>query len=164
MKKDFFTSNNVDKTIKIFIIELDGSESKSEIVLLLKTMSEKYFKQLIRDIKGEAPFFFFRNIDSQKTIEIKEHLVESKLIFKDGYDFLNSKFNLISITSKSTKENLISIKLINSETELNQVIDFSFNTMKEVYQFFRSKPIIINKDIKETNIEIQDSNEILKII
>ncbi len=164
MKKDFFTSNNVDKTIKIFIIELNGSESKSEIVLLLKTISEKHFKQLTRDIKGEAPFFYLRNINSQKTIEIKEQLVEAKLIFKDGYDFLNSKFNLISITSKSSKENRISIKLINSETELNQVIDFNFNTLKEVYQFFKSKPLVINQDIKETNIEIQNSNEILKII
>ncbi len=164
MKKDFFTSNNVDKTIRIFIIELDGSESKSEIVLLLKKISNKYFKQLTRDIKGEAPFFLLRNIDSQKNIEVKEQLVEAKIIFKDGYDFLNSKFNLISITSKSSKENRISVKLINSETELNQVIDFNFNTMKEVYQFFKSKPLIINKDIKETNIEIEKSNEILKII
>jgi hypothetical protein len=164
IKKDFFTSNNVDKTIKIFIIELNSSENKSEIVLLLKTISEKYFKQLTRDIKGEAPFFFFRNINSQKTIDVKEQLVEAEIIFKDGYDFLNSKFNLTSITSKSSKENRIAIKLINSETELNQVIDFNFNTMKEVYQFFKSKPIIINQDIKETNIEIQNSNELLKII
>ncbi|MFT6960399.1 MAG: hypothetical protein ACJAWV_000096 [Flammeovirgaceae bacterium] len=164
MKKDFFTSNNVDKTIKIFIIELDGSEKKSEIVLLLKTISEKYFKQLTRDIKGEAPFVFFRNINSQKTIDVKEQLVETEIIFKDGYDFLNSKFNLISITSKSSKENRIAIKLISSETELNQVIDFNFNTMKEVYQFFKNKPIIINQNIKETNIEIQNSNELLKII
>jgi len=164
MKKDFFTSNNVDKTIKIFIIELDSSESKSEIVLLLKKISEKYFKQLTRDIKGEAPFFFLRNINSQKNIEVKEQLVKAKITFKDGYDFLNSKFNLTSITSKSTKENRISMKLISSETQLNQVIDFNFKTLKEVYQFFKNKPIVINQDIKETNIEIQNSNEILKII
>jgi hypothetical protein len=164
MKKDFFTSNNVDKTIKIFIIELDGSESKSEVVMLLKTISEKYFKQLKRDIKGEAPFFFIRNINPQKTIEIKEQLIEAKLIFKDGYDFLNSKFNLISITTKSSKENRISLKLINDETELNQVINFNFKTLKVVYQFFKSKPIEVIQDIKETNIEIQNSNEILKII
>ncbi|WP_178985165.1 hypothetical protein [Winogradskyella helgolandensis] len=164
MKKDFFTSNNVDKTIKIFIIELDGSKSNSEIVLLLKKISEKYFKQLTRDIKGEAPFFFFRNINSQKNIEVKEQLVKAKIIFKDGYDFLNSKFNLASITSKSTKENRIAIKLINSETELNQVINFNFNTMKEIYQFFKIKPLTINQDIRETNIEIKNSNEILKII
>lgn len=164
IKKDFFTANNVDKTIKIFVIELDGSESKSEIVLLLKTISEKYFKQLTRDIKGEAPFIFFRNINSQRSIEVKEQLVEAKLIFKDGYDFLNSKFNLISITSKSSKENRISIKIVNNKTELNQVIDFNFNAMKEVYQFFKSKPLLISQDIKETNIEIQNSNEILRII
>jgi len=164
MKKDFFTSNNVDKTIKIFIIELDGSENNSEIVLLLKKISEKYFKQLSRDIKGEAPFFFLRSIDSQKNIEVKEELVRAKIIFKDGYDFLNSKFNLTSITSKSTKENRIAIKLINSETELNQVMGFNFNTIKEVYQFFKGKPLTIIQDIKETNIEIKKSNEILKII
>ena len=164
MKNNFFTSNNVDKTIRIFIIELDGSESKSEIVLLLKKISDKYFKKFTRDIKGEAPFFFLRNIDSQKNIEVKEQLVNAKIIFKDGYDFLNSKFNLISITSKSSKENRISVKLINSETELNQVIDFNFNSMKEVYQFFQSKPLNINIDLKEINIEIKKSNEILKII
>lgn len=164
MKKDFFTSNNADKTIKIFIIELDGSESKSEIVLLLKKISEKYFKQLTRDIKGEAPFFFFRNIESQKNIEVKEELVKAKIIFKDGYDFLNSRFNLTSITSKSTKENRIALKLINSEIELNQVVGFNFNTIKEIYQFFKGTPLTINQDIKETNIEIRKSNEILKII
>ena len=52
----------------------------------------------------------------------------------------------------------------NSETELNQVIDFNFNSMKEVYQFFQSKPLNINIDLKEINIEIKKSNEILKII
>jgi ribosome-associated translation inhibitor RaiA len=164
MKKDFFTSNNVDKTIKIFIIELDGSESNSDVTLLIKKISEKFFKQLERDVKGEAPYIFIRNIDSEEIIKIKEELVETKLIFRDGYDFLNSKFNLISITSKSSKENRISLKLINSETELNQVIDFNFNTLKEVYQFFKSKPIEITQDIKETNIEIQNSNEILNIM
>lgn len=164
MKKDFFTFKNVDKTIRIFIIELDDSESNSEVVLLFRKISEKYFKQRTRDIKGEAPFFFIRNINSQKCIGIKEQLVESKLIFKDGYDFLNSKFNLNSITLKSSKENRISIKLINSETELNQVIDFNFNALKEIYQFFKSKPIVINQSIKEINIEIQNSSEILKII
>jgi len=164
MKKDFFTSNNVDKTIKIFIIELDGSESNSEIVLLLKAISEKYFKQLNRDIKGEAPFVFIRNINSQNLVKVKEKLVESNLIFKDGYDFLNSVFNLNSITLKSSKENRISLKLTNSKIELNQVIDFNFNTLKEVNQFFQSEPIEITQDIKETNIEVQNSNEILKII
>ncbi|MEW4925564.1 hypothetical protein [Algibacter sp. 2305UL17-15] len=164
IKKDFFTFKNIDKTIRIFIIELDGLETNSELVLLLKKISEKCLKNLQRDIKGEAPFVFIRNIDSQNIVKIKEELVQTKLIFKDGYNFLNSKFNLNSITLKSSKENQISLKIINNETELNQIIDFNFNAIKEVYQFFKSKPLEINQDVKETNIEVQSSNEILKII
>lgn len=164
IKKEFFTFKNIDKTTRIFIIELDGSETLIERILMLKRISEKYHKKLKRDIKGEAPFVFIHNIDSNSIIEIKEKLVENKIIFKDGYDFLMSKFNLNSISIKSTKENQISLKLINNEKELNQIIDFNFNSMKEVYQFFKSKPIEINQEITETKIAIQNANEILKII
>jgi hypothetical protein len=164
IRRDFFTFNNVDKTIRIFIIELDGTESNTDVVILLKGISVKFIKQLKRDVKGEAPFVFIRNISSKKLVKVKENLTQTNLIFKDGYDFLNSNFNLNSITLKSSKENKILLKITNSEIELNKVIDFNFNALKEVYQFFKSKPIDINQNIKETNIEVQNSNEILKII
>ncbi|WP_055443398.1 hypothetical protein [Lacinutrix himadriensis] len=164
MKNEFFTFNNIDKTIRFFIIELDGLESISEITLLLKKISEKCFKKLTRDVKGEAPFIFIHNIDSNNIIKVKEKLVENEIIFKDGYDFLNSQFNLNSITLKSSKENRISLKLINNKNELNKVIDFNFNTLKKVYQFYKSKPIEISQDVTETKIAIQNANEILKVI
>jgi len=164
MKKEFFSANNIDKTIRIFIIELDGSESIAEITTLLKKLSEKCYKKLTRDIKGEAPFVFIHNVNSNDFLKIKEKLVENQMIFKDGYDFLNSKFNLNSITIKSTKENRISLKLINNETELSQIIDYNFNTLKAVYQFYKSKKITINQDVKEVKIAIQNANEIFKII
>ncbi|MBP1838890.1 hypothetical protein [Formosa algae] len=164
MKKDFFTFNNVDKTIRLFILEIDGSEDISELVLLLKSISVKFLKHQLRDIKGEAPYVFFRNIDSQKLLKTKEILVDTELVFKDGYDYLNSEFNLNSIIIKSSKENQVSLKIINSETELNQVVDYNHNRLKEVYQFFKSKPMKIDQDIREVNIEIQNSNELLKII
>lgn len=164
IKKDFFTFKSVDKTIRIFIIEFDGSERTTEITSILKHISEKYHKTLKREIKGEAPFVYISNVNSKKIVIAKENLVENKIIFKDGYDFLNSQFNLNSITSRSTKENQISLKLINNENELNQIVDFNFNSMKKVFQFFKNKPIKLSQDIVETRIVIKNITEILKII
>jgi len=164
IRKEFFTFRNADKTIRIFILEFDGSESITEIVTLLIKISKKYLKILTRDIKGEAPFIYIQNIDSNNFIEVKEKLVDNEIVFKDGYDFFLSKFNLNSLCIKSTKENQISLKLINNKKELNQVIDFNFNSLKEIYQFYISKPININQEIKETKIAIQNANEIFKII
>jgi len=164
LKKDYFTFRNVDKTVRVFIIELIGTENISDLVHVAKKISSKYFKLLSRDIKGESPFIYYRNISESDLVGVKARLIEDGIVLKDGYDFKGASFNIDSISIKSTKENKVAIKFINQEDELVQILDVNLNTTKEVIQCFCTKPEDNDHRHREIKIEIKGLNEIEKII
>lgn len=164
LKKEYFTFRNVDKTVRIFIIELTGTESTIDLVHIAKKISSKYFKLLSRDIKGESPFIFYRNITERGLVMLKTRLIEDGIVLKDGYDFKGASFNINSITIKSTKENKVAIKFINQEDDLVQILDVNLNITKEVVQYFYTKPEDYDHRHREIKIEIKALNEIEKII
>jgi len=164
LKRDYFTFRNVDKTIRIFIIELDGSERVSEVVHISKIISSKYFKILTRDIKGEAPYIFYRNISDSDFAKVKTILINDGIAIKDGYDFKGAPFNINTVSKKSSKENKVALKFINQETELVQLFELNLNVTKEVFQFFQTKSEEYNHELREVKIEVKELNEIEKII
>lgn len=163
-KKEYFTFRNVDKTIRFFIIELVGTDSVSDLVHISKRISTKYFKILSRDVKGEAPFIFFRNISDDVLSEVKTRLIEDGNIIKDGYDFKGAFFNINSLSIKSSRENKVALKFINQEDELVQLLDLNLNVTKEMFQFFQTKPEEYLHQLREIKIEIKAITEIEKII
>lgn len=164
IKKENFTFSNVDKTIRFFIIELEGGESIAELVHICKRISAKFFKILARDVKGESPFIYFRNIADAVLVDVKTRLIEDGIEIKDGYDFKGASFNINSIVEKSTKENKIALKFITQNSELSQLLKFNFNVTKEVFQFFETNPEKYNHQLREVKIEIKAFSEIEKII
>ncbi len=164
LKKEYFTFRNVDKTIRFFIIELDSGESVSELVHISKRISSKYFKILTRDVKGESPFIFFRNITDAVLADVKTRLNEDGIEIKDGYDFKGASFNINSISRKSAKDNKVALKLINQENELVQLLGLNLSITKEVFQFFQTKSEEYVHRLREVKIEIKALNEIENII
>lgn len=164
LKKEYFTFRNVDKTIRFFIIELIGTESVIDLVHISKIISSKYFKILSRDVKGEAPFIFFRNITDIVLAEVKTRLIEDCNVIKDGYDFKGASFNISSISKKSSKDNKIALRFINEEDELLALIDLNFSITKDIFQFFHTKSKEFAHQVREIKIKIKAITEIEKII
>ena len=91
-------------------------------------------------------------------------MVEENIIIKDGYDFMNADFNIESLKVKSTIENNVSIKFINSEEDLRTILSHNLGCTKKIYQFFHTTPIELPFDIDTTNIEISKIQEMQQIL
>ena len=164
LKREYFTSNNLNKFFTVIVIELHGAESLSDFKSISLGIKNKFYKKNTLDIKGEAPFIFFRNINQEKLIQLKVSLIQEGNILKDGFDFEHAKFNISSFVAKATKENLICLKVINDESLLKQLLNADFSVTREVFQFYISKPLEIEHTNKEVEIKIKEINDILKIL
>lgn len=164
LRKDYFTSRNVDKFFRIIIIELNGIETLADIKTVCIGIRNKFYKVSQSEVKGEAPFIYLLNIKEELLAELKATLLEEGQVVKDGFDFFRAPFNINTISVKSTKANLISIRFINDETILERILHLNLRATKEVYQFYSSKPLRLVHNSKEVDIQVDQISELLKII
>ena len=65
---------------------------------------------------------------------------------------------------KSTIENEVSIKFINSEDDLKAMLGCDLECRKKIYQFYHTTPIELSFDIDTVDIEITELSEIQQIL
>ena len=164
IKKQHFAFRNIDNWERFFIIELQGSENISTIKSVVLNIKDKFYKKQTRGIKSGAPYIFLKGILSDKLKRLKKELIFDGNIIKDGFDFKDADFNEAAIIEKSTSENRISIKFLNTEDILRQIIACQLDSTKKLYQFYLSKPLEIEIDIDTVNIKLENVLEIEKII
>ncbi|TFH43278.1 MAG: hypothetical protein E4G94_05085 [ANME-2 cluster archaeon] len=164
IKRRYFTYRNIDHWERFIIIELNGSEDVSAIKTTVLNIQKKYYKKLAREIKSGAPYIYFINISKDNLKRLKTELIAENNIIKDGYDFMCADFNTKCLKVKSTIENEISIKFINSKDNLKAMLDCDFRCTKKIYQFYHTTPIELSFDIDTVNIEICELSEIQQIL
>ena len=164
IKRRYFTYGNIDNWERFLIIELSGSEDVSAIKTTVLNIKKKYYKKLVRGIKSGAPYIYFINISKDNLKRLKTELIAENNIIKDGYDFMDADFNTKSLKVKSTIENEISIKFINSEDNLKAMLGCDLGCTKKIYQFYHTTPIELSFDIDTVNIEITELSEIQQIL
>ncbi|KAA3595831.1 MAG: hypothetical protein DWQ06_16565 [Calditrichaeota bacterium] len=164
IKKEYFSKLNLDKFATFIIVELKGNEKQSEIKNIVSKVKNRFYRKQRIEIKGEAPYIFFKNLDSSKLIELKKELLQEKEYFKDGYDFEGADFNVETIKIKATKNNLIVLKFVNREDILKILLSEKFSTKKEIYQFYITKPISVKDEITNVSIQIEEIDDINKIL
>lgn len=165
IKKEYFTFYNINPWERFIIIDSFGTENISEVKEIVLKIKEKFYKPLASSQpKSGAPYIFFHNISSEKLKRLKTELLDEEYIFKDGYDFKNAEFSIKTITEKSTKENKICLKFIDSKENLISVLNRNLDCTKEIYQFFINDRIEINADIKSVEVQIQKIEDISKIL
>ena len=77
---------------------------------------------------------------------------------------MDADFYTKSLKVKSTIENEISIKFINSEDNLKAMLGCNLGCTKNIYQFYHTTPIELSFDIDTVNIEITELSEIQQIL
>ena len=94
-------------------------------------------------------------------IKLKRELIDQDLLFNDGTCFNGDKFRLDKIIEKQLDNKEIKVKLIDSER-----IHYILRKVKiqEIYQFYIESPFLINTDKKHIKIQIEEVEQILKMI
>ncbi len=164
VRKYHFTYGNIDDWERFVIIELNGDENISQIKTTTLIIRSKFYKKMVRIIKSGAPYIYFRNISSEKLKKLKTELLSEGHILKDGYDFLNADFQANTLKLKSTIDNNISIKFLNIENELFQILSCDLNCTKKIFQFYLTKPLEIENDIDMICVEVKNISEVQQIL
>ncbi|MDP3104475.1 MAG: hypothetical protein Q8M95_07695 [Candidatus Methanoperedens sp.] len=164
IKKYHFTYRNIDDWERFVIIELNGDETISKIKSTTLKIKGKFYKKMVSKIKSGAPYIYFRNISSENLKKLKTELLSEEHILKDGYDFLNADFQANTLKIKSTINNNVSIKFLNIENELFQILSCNLNCTKKIFQFYLTKPLEIENDIDMICVEVKNLSEIQQIL
>lgn len=158
-KKYFAPSLNTTKKERFFILPNESIENLKKIIY---TIEEKFYKSTTRGITSEAPYIFVKGLSKNDLISLKKSIYGESKIINDGIPFLGADFQINELCKSSTLQNKVSIKFINNESYLNNVLTH-ISITKEIYQFYIDKKEIINiEDI--VNIQIQSSDNIHQII
>jgi len=167
IKKRHFTYSNIDDIERFIIIELNSHDSFVDIYSIILQLKSKFFKISRRAPSGRksgAPYIFLRNIDTHELKRLKSELLIAGNTIRDGYDFKDADFNLITIMERSTNSNNICLKFISEQDVLNDIINNIHYSDKIVYQFYRNSSIIVDEDVKTINIHISSLEDIDTII
>lgn len=164
IKKRHFTYCNIDDWERFIVVELSGLENISNIKSAVLNVKNKFYKKLARGIKSGAPYIYLINISKEKLKKLKEELVSENNQIKDGYDFMDADFCKNSLKVKSTIGNGISIKFVNDETCLKQMLGCDLGRTKEIYHFYHTEPIELFLDINTVNIKIDKLSEMQQIL
>jgi hypothetical protein len=168
LHKFYFPSNlNRDAFERFFIIEVAATsliEDMKELVLHIKRQWSKNGRQSIPDGDRFVPYIYLRGIDGATLATLKKQLNLEGFKIKDGYDYKDADFNVHSIVEKPTFANKIHFRLINDDSSLMEIIEQPSKT-KELYQFYTTSPVnLVVKNIRHIQIEVNNSQQIIKIV
>lgn len=164
IRKQYLSHRNITDWERFFIIEVKEDESIADLKECVLKIREKFYVKSSKTIKSGAPYIFFNEIKSKTLAKLKTELLSEKYVLKDGFDFQGAEFNKSTIQEESSLANKISIKFLNKEAYLSQIIPNEFGKTKEIYQFFTNKPLTIDLDIKNCKIQVNSINDISTIL
>ena len=164
LNNKYFSPQNVTYFERFILIELNGGEDISEIKKVITVLEDLFYTPQETEIKSGAPYFYFQNLKPEKMKRLKTDLFKEGNVFRDGYPFENSDFIKEDLTETSDLKNKISLKFLNKEQDLKQVIEDNLGKRKEIYQFFLNEPMEIGPDIYNIKIQIDDLLDIKRII
>lgn len=162
-KKYFRNGLNLSPYSRFFLIECNSNTSIVDLKTVILHISQKYSNLRPRATPKFCPFFCFHGITETKLVDLKRKLSNDGILFTDGYDFRGAEFNVHSIVKEPTNGNLISLRIIDSITQLDKVFESIHSTI-EIYQFYCSTVYYQNNDYKHISIPFETTNDIIEMI
>ena len=165
-RKHFFTQTNISPYARFFIIESIEGDSVAQVSETLQAIAKKWSTHKKRRMQQKdryAPYILIRSSEETTLKKIKKQLFDDKIGFVDGYPFKESDFEPEFIQKKQTSENQLSLRILNSEEELNTIIENTSQT-KEIYEFFHSTRMQCIKHCKHIQMPITSLSMLTKII
>jgi len=167
MHRQHFSIRHKPAYARIFIIELEGNESQTtikEAILKLRSNWSSHEKSNRKpQEERHAPYILLNGIGAPQLIELKNELYREEFKFTDGFAFAGASFNVDELNTPQTFGNKLSLRFINEASLIPEIIT-SLSKTKEIYQFYRTKPIMIADDIKNIQIKIEDITYVKSII
>ena len=164
IKKKYFSNGlNLSPYSRFFLIECNSNTSTVDLKTVILHISKKYSNLRQRATPKFCPFFCFQGLTETMLVDLKRKLSNEGIIFTDGYDFRGAEFNVHSIVKEPTNGNLISLRIIDSITQLDKVFESIHSTI-EIYQFYFSTAYYQNNDYKHILIPFEATNDIIEMI
>lgn len=163
IKKEYFTRINVAPLERYFLIECDEVIDDADIVRLIGKISKNWSKLSKNTPKPFCPYIFLRGIDLNRIITIKRKLSKQGIILCDGYDFLGAEFNPESLNKIPDYRNSIKVKIANELSHVEDALGVQ-KRVKEIYQFYLSEPFFETDRGTLFNIQIPNTDSIIKMI
>jgi hypothetical protein len=159
IRKEFFTFKvaNIDNFERLFIIDCHQYMNLVDINKIVNCISKKYFKVS----KSPQPILCFLNLQNGKLIDLKQELIDQGIMFNDGSLFNGDRFRLDRIIESELTNNQLKVKIVDFD-HLYKILEKI--KIKEIYQFYINSPILIETDHKHIKIQIEETNQILRMI
>lgn len=166
LRTEYFTSLNSSSFDRFFLIEIEPSQYlRTDLKELILLISKKWCKISRRESNPFCPYIHIHGIEQDELVELKRELASEEFDFTDGFLFQGADFSTKSVLIKPDYYNGISLKFLNEQTHLDQVLSESTKT-KEIYQFYFNQPFYNNDSsaLKHVKIQIQELRNIKEII
>ena len=167
MRNNYFSSINISPFARIFIIEYFDLFSISDLKNVLLDIRNKWSshkKKRISESIMYAPYIFIRNCPDECLKQIMTEFYNEGITFVDGYPFKGSCFTVNHLNKTRSGENQVSLRLIDTNNNLDEIINSNFGKTKEIFDFYLTVPIPVKADIKSIHIPIKSISMISQII
>lgn len=126
LRAAFFSISNVEPTHRLFVVEVSTADTDEDLIDLLDKIRTNWSSHKSRrkpDNERYAPYVYFRGINSSRLALLKDILLQDNVHFSDGYPFQGASFSLIDLIRPQTRDNNLSLRFINSETDLASMLN-----------------------------------------
>lgn len=164
IKKEYFFEKNINNHNRLFIINTPFTSIDDYYDCICKIVKRFYVINKRKTmVISSAPYIYLLNIELSDLVKLKEKLFDS-IGFTDGYMYKDSDFNVDYITKKFHVKDNISCKLVSIEDDMMKIIDKLSNDGIKIYQFYDREHEFLYKSLNQISIEIDEVNDICKIL
>ncbi|PRA80980.1 hypothetical protein CQ054_20800 [Ochrobactrum sp. MYb29] len=166
LRKEYFTELNVSPYERFFLVETDTSSYvRSDLKDLIFTLTKKWAKLSARESQPFCPYVYVHGVPERELQQLKKELALEGHKLIDGHDFQGADFNLHSIMQTANSGNGIEIKILNTLTNVSEVLD-AISKTRRVYQFHLGSMFFDyeNPAVRHIKIQVEQLSDIKSII
>ena len=166
IRRNHFSMQNIDAEHRFFIIETREETTNAELLGLISTLRHKWSSHSVQRKPPKeryAPYIYFRLLPNDHLVMLKQTLQDEGVIFVDGYPFNGARFSPIYLSRPQSYENQISLRFINSDSELTETLQ-NIQGSKSVYEFFLDSPMTTEIRYQHITIPVRSIDMISRII
>lgn len=166
LRAEYFSSLNSSSFDRFFLFEIKPSQYlRADLKELIFLISKKWSKISRRESNPFCPYIHIHGIDQDELVELKRELASEEFVFTDGFLFQGAEFSAKSVLIEPDYNNGISLKILNEQAHVEQVLSESRKT-KEIFQFYYNQPFYNNDSsaLKHVKIQIQELKNIKEIV
>lgn len=165
-RKYFVQKYNTSPFERFFLIECDDNVSNEELAELIHKISNNWSKLSKREHQCFCPYIYFESLSGERLVAVKQLLLNNNIHIWDGHEFLGSAFSVQSILRSINASVDIKAKIINTKSEVDEVISACSGKTRVVYQFYMQSPFYEGRNdaITNANICIQYTLDVLNMV